>query len=126
MSPASRLRVARIATLAGWILLTAVLFNWFTWLDPPERVPRALLLIALVLPLFLPLYGLLHRRRRAHQWASFLALFYFAIGVDVAYNQIATARWLGLATIATSLLLFTGAIFVSKYLGPPRRSKRAA
>ena len=104
--------VARWVTLFGYFGLLVLLLNWFTWLAPPVSVPRALPLIALTVPLLFPLRGLLHARTYTHAWVSLLALPYFAIGIDVAFNR-SDQRWLGLLMVLFSLLLFSGAVFFS-------------
>ena len=104
--------LARWVTLAGYFGLLALLLNWFTWLSPPVSVPRALPLIVLTVPLLFPLRGLLHARTYTHAWVSLLALPYFAIGIDVAFNR-SDQRWLGLTMVLCSLLLFTGSVFFS-------------
>lgn len=104
--------LARWLTLAGYFGLLALLLNWFTWLSPPASIPRALPLIVLSVPLLFPLRGLLHARTYTHAWVSLLALPYFAIGIDVAFNR-SDQRWLGLTMVLCSLLLFTGSVFFS-------------
>ena len=119
----NRTQVARWTALLGYFSLLALLLNWFIWIAPPQRVPRSLLLIVLVVPLLFPLRGLLHARRRAHQWVSFLSLFYFAVGVDVWFNNPPKQSVLGALTVVFSLLLFAGCTFYAKYVGPPRSRK---
>lgn len=116
--------LARWATLIGYFGLLVLLLNWFTWLSPPVSVPRALPLIVLVVPLLFPLRGLLHARSYTHAWVSLLALPYFAIGIDVAFNR-SDQRWLGLVMILCSLLLFTGSVFFS-YSAKKIRKAQAA
>lgn len=115
----SRISVARLVTLAGYFALLLLLLNWFIWIAPPVQLPRALLIILLVVPLLLPLRGLLYGRRRTHQWTSFLSLFYFLMGVDVWYNNPPDERWLGALCTLFSLVLFAGSIHYAKYAGPP-------
>lgn len=103
---------ARWVTLAGYFGLLALILNWFSWLSPPASVPRALPLIVLSIPLLFPLRGLLHGKVYTHAWVSLLALPYFAIGIDVAFNR-SDQRWLGIAMVVTSLAFFTGAVLYS-------------
>lgn len=104
--------LARWVTLVGYFGTLVLLLNWFTWLSPPTVVPRALPLIALTVPLLFPLRGLLHANSYTHAWVSLLALPYFAIGVDVAFNR-TDQRGLGLLLVLFSLLLFCGSVFFS-------------
>ncbi len=99
----------RGAALTGYLGLFGVLLLWFSWLEPPTRMPVSLILILLVGPLLLPLRGLLHGRLYTHAWASFLALFYFSAGVFSAAGPMARP-WLAWLEIGFSVLWFTGAI----------------
>ncbi len=119
----NRIAVARWTTLVGYFGLLLLLLNWFIWISPPERLPRSLLIILLVLPLLIPLRGILHATRRSHQWMSFLSLFYFMVGVDVWYNNPPDQQWLGALCTLFSLVLFGGTIHYAKYVGPPRVKK---
>ena len=116
------LQLWRRVALVGYFGLLFLLLNWFTWYSPPVAIPRSLVLILVVVPLLLPLRGLLAGKRRTHQWSNFLALPYFAMGVDYAYNS-ATEWHLGLLVVFFSLLFWTGCVFYAKHSGPPREKK---
>jgi len=116
----TRVGIARWTALLGYFGLLALLLNWFTWLAPPTQVPRSLLLIVLVVPLLFPLRGMLYARRYTHQWVSFLSLFYFAVGVDVWFNNPPEQAVLGALTVLFSLLLFVGSILYAKHTAQPR------
>jgi len=118
----ARVTIARWTTLTGYFLLLALILNWFTWLAPPKTVPRALPMIVLVVPLMFALRGLLYGRMYTHAWVSLLSMLYFAIGVDVAFNR-SDQRYLGLAMVAFSLMLFFGAVLFNHSL--KKRSKLA-
>ena len=110
----NKAHIARWTALTGYFGLLILLLNWHTWLSPPTLVPRALLLIALLIPLLFPMRGLLHARPYTHAWTSFLSLFYFAIGVDIVYTS-EVDRTLGALQIVFSVLLFFGCVFYPKY-----------
>ena len=112
----------RVLALAGYFALLILLLNWMTWVAPPRSFPVALALAVLAVPLLLPLRGLLHARPYTHAWTSFLALAYFAFGIDAvaAGNDPA---WLGATAIAASLALFTGCVGFARTRG---RQLRAA
>lgn len=67
-----------------------------------------------LLPMLLPLRGLLHGRRYTHAWASFLALPYFAFGVDAVVHR-TQMKWLGAILVLLSALWFCGCMFYSRY-----------
>jgi uncharacterized membrane protein len=121
----NRISTARAVALTGYFGLLILLLNWFLWISPPVNVPRGLLIIVLVVPLLIPLRGLMYSRRYTYQWSCFLALFYFIIGVDVWFNRLGTERLLGALTVLFSLLYFGGAAYYSKFTGTRRKSKKS-
>lgn len=108
--------VCRALALAAHLALLALVLNWHTWLAPPAQAPISLMLALVAIPLLLPLRGLLHGRAYTHAWTSFLALPYFALGVDAVAAGVRPA-WLGWAVIATSLTLFTAAVGFARLQG---------
>ena len=105
--------MARWMALAGHLGLLAAIVVWTTWLDPPQRIPRALALVLLTLPLLLPLRGILHGRPYTHAWVLFIALGYFVLGV---WHAAAPAeRLYGLILVTTSLMWFFGAMFYVRF-----------
>ncbi len=118
----TRLQIWHWTTLIGYFGLLFLLLNWLTWYSPPVEIPRSIVLIMVVTPLLFPLRGLLHATRRSHQWSTFLALPYFAMGVDYAFNS-PTESTIGLFILLFSVLYWTGATYYSKYSGPPRIKK---
>ncbi|MFO1372521.1 MAG: DUF2069 domain-containing protein [Candidatus Competibacteraceae bacterium] len=103
-------RFWRVIALTGYFGLFGLLLLWLAWLEPPRHWPVALALIVLVGPLLFPLRGLLYGRPYTHAWSSFLALFYFTVGVFNAAGSMAQP-WLAWLEIGFSVLLFLGAIF---------------
>ena len=111
----ARARLGRVLTLVGHLGLLALILAWFTWIAPPATMPRAFPIIALAVPLLFPLRGLLHGRRYTHQWASFLSMPYFAVGIDAWFNAAAGQAWLGALTVLLSLALFVGTVLYARY-----------
>ncbi|MCB1878161.1 MAG: DUF2069 domain-containing protein [Chromatiales bacterium] len=105
---------ARAATLAGYFGLLVLLLAWHAWLAPSALFPRALMLLVFVVPLLLPLRGLLHGRRYTHQWAPFLALPYLIVGITEAFAN-PQERALALLEILFSTLLLVGASVYARY-----------
>lgn len=110
--------------LAGYFGLFGLLLLWFAWLEPPRRMPVSLALILLAGPLLIPLRGLLRGRSYTHAWTSFLALFYFTVGVFYAAGPMARS-WLAWLEIGFSILLFLGAILYVRVRARERRAVRA-
>lgn len=125
----SRARIGRILTLVGHLGLILLFVNWLTWLAPPKRMPRGVVLLLAVVPLLLPLRGILHGRRYTHQWTSFLSMLYFAVGIDLWLNPAQGAALLGAAVVVLSLLQFFGCILYARYTAsatPPSQSPSQA
>lgn len=101
--PSTRFLYALI--LAGHLGTLILLVAWYSWLAPSRHFPVSLVLLVLVLPLFAPLRGLLHRRRYTIAWSCFLALLYFTHGVVEAYVS-ETTKSLGLLEVLFSSLWF--------------------
>ncbi|MFO8005734.1 DUF2069 domain-containing protein [Thioalkalivibrio sp.] len=111
-------------TLVGYFGLFFLILIWTSLIDPPHHLPRSLVLLALLLPLLVPLRGLLHGRPRTHAWTSLLALLYVAIGITLA--AVAEDRFYGLSMLGLALLLFSGCLLsVRACTGGPRRAPRA-
>ncbi len=107
------LRTTRALSLAGYFGTMAYLMLWIIWLAPPN-LPKSIALAIALLPLLLPLRGILHARVYTHSWAGFLALPYFAFGIDAAVHR-TEKPWLGIILVLTSTAWFFGCAYYSKY-----------
>lgn len=96
-------------TLTGYFGTFALIVAWYGWLSPPQRLPVYIALLALGIPLLLPLRGLLHGRRYTYAWSLFLALGYLSHGLIEAYSTPAD-RGLALLELALVLAWFVGAV----------------
>ena len=116
--------IGRVLTLIGYFGLLALIVNWFTWIAPPVRVPRSLVLAALAIPLLFPLRGIIHARRYTHQWIGFLSMLYFIIGVDVWYRHIGSEKLLGMSMVVFSMLLMIGSSMYARYTPTPPEQRK--
>ena len=108
----TRIRLFYALTLFGYFGIMVLLLAWYGWLAPPSLVPPQLALVALGLPLFAPLRGLLHARRYTVAWSLYLCLLYFTHGIVEAYSD-AEARRFALTEVALSLCwLVAGIAFI--------------
>ena len=95
-------RALAVGSLAGLIVLGLA---WELWLAPVR--PGGSLLALKVLPLVLPLAGLLKRRMYTYRWVSLLVWIYFTEGVVRAWSDTQLAgRVLAGIEIVLCLLLF--------------------
>jgi uncharacterized membrane protein len=96
-------RQLAVASLLGLIALGLA---WELWLAPLR--PGGSWLALKVLPLCVPLAGLLKNRMYTYRWLSLLIWLYFIEGVVRAFGDTAPAsRWCALAEVLLCLLLFT-------------------
>lgn len=103
-----------IAALTGFFGLFALLMLWNTVLAPSTRFPVALVLLAVVTPLLLPMRGLLNRNPRSCAWAAYISLIYFLHGTAEAYAN-AGERLYAAIEILLSLMLFFGAALYIRF-----------
>lgn len=113
----------RTTALAGYFGTMAFLFAWIIWLAPPTA-PRSIVLAIALIPMMPAVRGILHGRTYTHQWASFLALPYFAFGVDAAIHQ-AEKNWLGAILVVLSVIWFFGCVYYARQNKPAVTDKAA-
>lgn len=103
----------RLLTLFGYFGLLILIFSWHLFIQP---LPAEFISITLALqlgPLMFPLRGLLHGKPYTHAWASYLALFYFVMGVWYAASH--ASLLLGILICVFSMSFFVGAVFYARF-----------
>jgi uncharacterized membrane protein len=94
-------RILAVGSLLGLIVLGLA---WELWLAPIR--PGGSWLALKVLPLCLPLAGLLKNRMYTYRWVSLLVWLYFTEGVVRAYSEKAPGNYLAMIEVALCLTLF--------------------
>jgi uncharacterized membrane protein len=94
-------RVLAVGSLLGLIVLGLA---WELWLAPLR--PGGSWLALKVLPLCLPLAGLLKNRMYTYRWVSLMVWLYFTEGAVRAYSDKAPGNYLALIEVALCLSLF--------------------
>ena len=94
-------RLLAVASLLGLILLGLA---WELWLAPLR--PGGSWLVLKVLPLCIPLAGLLKNRMYTYRWVSLLVWLYFIEGVVRGYGDKPPGNWLALVEVLLCLALF--------------------
>ena len=110
-------RVLAVSSLLGLIVLGLA---WELLLAPIR--PGGSWLALKVLPLCLPLAGLLKHRMYTYRWVSLLVWLYFTEGVVRGWSDRPPGQWLAWLEIALCLSLFAAcALHVRLRLRQPRR-----
>jgi uncharacterized membrane protein len=98
------------AVAVGCLLALMVLgLAWELWLAPLR--PGGSWWVIKVLPLVLPLAGLLKKRMYTYRWVSLLVWLYFTEGVVRATTEKGTSALLASVQIVLCLVLFTACAF---------------
>ena len=100
--PVRTTRLLAVGSLLGLIVLGLA---WELWLAPLR--PGGSWLALKVLPLCLPLAGLLKNRMYTYRWVSLMVWLYFTEGVVRAYSDKAPGNYLAMLEVALCLTLFT-------------------
>ena len=109
-----RLRVVSVLLLGSYLALLLLVTLWHGLLLPPQQRSTAWVLAIAVVPLALPLPGLLRGNPRSHLWASLLVLLYLLHGAgEVVANP--AERWLGLLEVLLSLSVFCNALLFVRW-----------
>jgi uncharacterized membrane protein len=93
----------RVAAVGSLLALIALGLAWELWLAPTGQRTLAIK----VLPLLLPLVGLLRNRMYTYRWVSLLVWIYFAEGAVRATSDRGAAVPLAIAEVLLCLLLFS-------------------
>lgn len=108
MTPALLRNVAS-ASLIGLIALCVA---WELWLAPLR--PGGSWLVLKVLPLLLPLFGILNGRVYTYRWSTLLIWLYFTEGSVRAWSDRGDSATLALIEVALSLVFFTAAAWYTR------------
>ncbi|MFT5502734.1 MAG: putative membrane protein [Gammaproteobacteria bacterium] len=103
------LKVVSLISLAG------LFFSQSTLLFVSNSDNLLIWTLILILPLLLPVKGLLRDNRYTYKWIGFLTLFYFCIGVSELVSSPAF-RLYALLTLTFSIGLFLSSIYYTRYL----------
>jgi uncharacterized membrane protein len=94
-------RTLAVGSLLGMIVLGLA---WELWLAPLR--PGGSWLALKVLPLCIPLAGLLKNRMYTYRWVSLMIWLYFTEGVVRAWGDKPPGNWLALVQVALCIMLF--------------------
>ena len=101
--PDGMVQLTRAVAVSSLIGLIALGLAWELWLAPTGRGTLALK----VLPLLLPLVGLLKHRLYTYRWVSLMVWLYFTEGAVRAYSDRPPSNYLAMIEVVLCLALFT-------------------
>ena len=112
--PALRLTAhhCQLAAILSLIALIGLSLAWETFLAPLR--PGGSWLMLKVLPLLVPLFGVLNGKRYTFQWSSMMILFYFTEGVVRAWSERPPSSMLAFVEIVLSAIYYFAAIYFAK------------
>jgi uncharacterized membrane protein len=105
------LQLGASISLIGLIFLCLA---WETTLAPLR--PGGSLLVLKIIPLLIPLFGILRGHRYTYQWASMLILLYFTEGVVRAWSDTGFSAQLALAEVGLCVMFFFCSIYYAKLI----------
>ena len=104
MSKANQIETIRWVALGSMVGLIVLGVAWEMWLAPIR--PGGSLLALKVLPLCLPLAGILKNRMYTYRWISLLVWLYFTEGAVRAWSDKPPGNYLAMIEVLLCLLLF--------------------
>jgi uncharacterized membrane protein len=104
-SPPRHIQLTRILAVGSLLGLIGLGLVWELWLAPLR--PGGSLLVLKVLPLCLPLAGLLKNRMFTYRWVSLFVWLYFIEGVVRAWGDKAPGNYLAMVEVLLCVTLFT-------------------
>lgn len=100
--------VLNAVTSASLIALIALCLAWELWLAP-QRAGGSWLVLK-VLPLLVPLFGILRGKIYTYRWVTLFIIAYFVEGVVRAYSDKGLSAQLAGVEIALAVVIFASAI----------------
>ena len=111
----NRTAAVHYSSIASLIALIFLCLAWELWLAPLR--PGGSALVLKVLPLLLPLPGILRGRRYTYQWSSMLILLYFTEGTVRAMSDKGLSAMLAAAETGLTVAFFFSAILYARITG---------
>jgi uncharacterized membrane protein len=105
MTKTHQIEMTRRLALGSLIALIVLGLAWEMWLAPIR--PGGSLLALKVLPLCIPLAGILKNRMYTYRWVSLMVWLYFAEGATRAWSERPPGNYLAMIEVLLCLLLFT-------------------
>ncbi|MGD8173844.1 DUF2069 domain-containing protein [Vibrio sp. TRT 21S02] len=111
-----RTKLYRLLALCGNLALLAWVAIWQLSLSPHPHISSTTLAIAWVIPLLLPLPGILAGKPYTHAWANFILMLYFLHALTILYVD-GGERWLAAVELLLTAAGFAGNILYARARG---------
>jgi uncharacterized membrane protein len=109
--------LALLQAIASASLIALILLglSWELWLAPLR--PGGSWLVLKILPLLIPLFGILRGKVYTYRWSTLLIWLYFTEGSVRAWTDPFPGFWLGITEAVLSLIFFVAAAWYARNAG---------
>jgi len=83
----SKVKTYRYLALVSHIGLLIWMAIWYFYLKTPQTYSFSFVFILYLLPLLLPLYGVIRAKPYTHAWSCFIVLWYLMHAITVMYSE---------------------------------------
>lgn len=115
-------RHLQLSASISLLVLVFLCLAWETVLAPLR--PGGSLLVLKVLPLLLPLFGILRGKRYTYQWACMFVLLYFTEGVVRGWSDTGLSQRLAWMETILTLIFFVSSVLYARLTAPSYRSQQ--
>ncbi|AYV20771.1 MULTISPECIES: DUF2069 domain-containing protein [Vibrio] len=109
-------KTMRIFALAANLALLTWVTVWHGYLSPHPHISPTAITIAWMIPLLLPLPGIIAGKPYTHAWANFVLMLYFLHALTLLYAD-EGERWLALVELLLTCSAFAGNILYARLKG---------
>ncbi|ASI88816.1 DUF2069 domain-containing protein [Vibrio mediterranei] len=109
-------KTMRIFALAANLALLTWVTVWHGYLSPHPHINPTAITIAWIIPLLLPLPGIITGKPYTHAWANFVLMLYFLHALTLLYAD-EGERLLALVELLLTCLAFAGNILYARLKG---------
>ncbi|NOT18156.1 MAG: DUF2069 domain-containing protein [Sulfuriferula sp.] len=111
----NNIKLLQNLSIVSLIALIFLSVAWEGWLAP--LTPGGSALIFKVIPLMIPLFGILRGKRYTYQWSSMMILIYFTEGAVRAWSDHGLSQILAMIEVALTVTFFTATIYYARATG---------
>lgn len=113
---ANNTKLFRQMTLVSYFCLLIWMPIWSLWLSANNKLSVGFVLLVYVLPLLLPIRGLVSGKPYTHAWTNFIVMFYLIHGLTSIY-AVADEWFFALVELILATALFIGCSFYARLRG---------